>query len=94
MPKVSDLNGKKVITSDAFTIGAVSGAEVDTTQWTITHLHISLNKEATVELGYKKPVFGHITICIPIALIKAFGDVATLNKTREELTVIPECKYI
>lgn len=93
MVKVSDLNGKKVITTDAFTVGEVSGAEVDTDQWLITHLHVSMTKEATNELGFKKPVLGHVTICLPINLVKAFGDVVTLSKTREELKIIPECKH-
>jgi sporulation protein YlmC with PRC-barrel domain len=30
MVKVSKLNGMKVITTDAFTIGEVTGAEIDT----------------------------------------------------------------
>jgi len=32
MVKVSEINGKKVITTDTFTVGKVSGAEMDD-QW-------------------------------------------------------------
>jgi sporulation protein YlmC with PRC-barrel domain len=91
MVKVSEINGKKVITTDAFNVGKVSGAEMDE-QWKITHLHVDLSKEATKELGFKKPVFGHITICLPIKLIKGLRDVVTLSETREGLKTIPECK--
>jgi sporulation protein YlmC with PRC-barrel domain len=91
MVEVSRLNGKEVITTDAFHVGEVSGAEMDN-QWQITHLHVNLSKEATTELGFKKPVLGHITICLPVSLIQAFGDVITLNKRRGELKGIPECK--
>jgi len=92
MVKVSALNGKKVITTDAFSVGEVSGAEVDPALWKITHIHVNLTKEATTELGLKKPFMGHITICIPINIIKGLGDVVTLKKTREELKAMPECK--
>jgi sporulation protein YlmC with PRC-barrel domain len=91
MAKVSELNGKKVITTDAFEVGKISGAEMDR-DWKITHVHIELSKEATNELGFKKPVLGHITICLPVNLIQGFGDVITLIKAREGLKGIPECK--
>ena len=91
MVRVSEINGKKVITTDAFNVGKVSGAEMDD-QWKITHVHVDLSKEATNELGFKKPVLGHITICLPVKLIQGLGDVITLSKTREGLKGIPECK--
>ena len=91
MVKVSEINGKKVITTDAFNVGKVSGAEMDD-QWKITHVHVDLSKEATNELGFKKPVLGHITICLPVKVIQGLGDVITLGKTREGLKGIPECK--
>jgi sporulation protein YlmC with PRC-barrel domain len=91
MVKVSEITGKKVITTDAFSVGKVSGAEMDD-QWKITHVHIDLSKEATNELGFKKPVLGHVTICLPVNQIQGFGDVITLSKTREGLKAIPECK--
>ncbi len=91
MVRVSEINGKKVITTDAFNVGRVSGAEMDD-QWQITHVHVDLSKEATNELGFKKPVLGHITICLPVRLVQGLGDVVTLSKTREELKGIPECK--
>ncbi len=93
MVKVSKLNGKKVITEDAFTLGEIAGAEVDTSDWQITHLHISLTDEATKELGFKKPFLGHLTVCLPVTLVKAYGDVITLNKSLQETKHIPECKH-
>jgi sporulation protein YlmC with PRC-barrel domain len=91
MVKVSEINGKKVITTDAFNVGKVSGAEMDD-QWKITHVNVDLSKDATNELGFKKPVLGHIAICLPVNLIQGFGDVLTLSKTREGLKGIPECR--
>jgi sporulation protein YlmC with PRC-barrel domain len=91
MVKVSELDGKKVITTDAFNVGKVSAAEMDD-QWNITHVYVDLTKDATTELGFKRPVLGHITICLPVKLIQGLGDVITLSKTREGLKGIPECK--
>ena len=93
MVKVSEINGKKVITTDATDVGKASGAEMDN-QWKITHVYVDLTKDVTNELKFKKPVLGHITICIPVKLIQGFGDVITLNKTIEELKGISECKSI
>jgi len=91
MARVSEINGKKVITTDAFNVGKVSGAELDD-HWKITHVHVDLSKEATNELGFKKPVLGHITICLPVSLIQGLGDVITLSKSRDGLQGIPECR--
>lgn len=91
MVEVSGLNGKNVITADAFHVGKASGAEMDG-QWKITHLQVDLSKEATRELGFNKPVLGHITVCLPVELVQALGDVITLNKARKDLKGIPECR--
>lgn len=91
MVRVGEINGKKVITTDAFNVGKVSGAEMDD-QWKITHVHVDLSKEATNELGFKKPMLGHITICLPFKQIQGLGDMITLSVTREGLKGIPECK--
>ena len=91
--EVSKLNGKFVITSDAFSVGEVSEANMDK-KWRITHLQINLTKEATKFLGFKKPVLGHVTICVPVDVVQAVGDVISLTQTREELKLISECKDI
>ena len=85
------LNGKKVITSDAYNVGEVDGAEVDTDIWTVPHLQVSLSNEAAKELGFKKPFMGSIKVCIPTASINRFGDVITLFKSLKELKELPEC---
>ena len=90
--KVSKLNGMSVITSDAYTLGEVDGAHADITNWNITHLDVDLTKEATEELGFKKPFLGSLTVCLPIGAIKNVGDVITLDKTLMDLKNLKECK--
>lgn len=92
MVSVSKLMGKRVIGANAYTLGEVHGADVDTEKWQVTHLHVSLTDEATRELGFKKPFLGAVVVCLPISLIQATGDVITLNKSIQELKGFVEPK--
>jgi sporulation protein YlmC with PRC-barrel domain len=86
------MNGMKVITADAFTLGEIDGTHADTATWQITNLDVGLTKEATRELGFKKPMLGTLTLCLPITTVKKVGDVITLNKSLQELKSLKECK--
>ena len=90
--RVSKLNGMNVITANAYVLGEVEGAEVDTDKWKVTHLDVSLTNEATKELGFKKPFLGSMKICLPVTIIKEFGNVITLKKSLQELKNLDECK--
>jgi sporulation protein YlmC with PRC-barrel domain len=90
--KVANLNGKEVVTSEAQVIGEVEGAEVDTDTWKVTHLRISLIKDISDKFNFKKPFFGSVTVSLPVANIKAVGDVIALNKTIEDLKYMREFK--
>ena len=84
------MNGMKVITADAFRLGEVDGAHVDSGTWQITNLIVELTKEATKELNFKKPMFGSLTVCLPITAVKQVGDVITLNKSLLEFKDLEE----
>jgi sporulation protein YlmC with PRC-barrel domain len=81
-----------VITSDAYTLGEVDGTHADITNWNITHLDVDLTKEATEELGFKKPFLGTLKVCLPINAVKKVGDLITLNKTLMDLKNLKECR--
>ena len=85
------LKGKQVITKDAFYVGEISEVNMDE-EWRVTHLQVKLTKEATKEIGFKKPFLGHVTICLPVKYVIAIKDVTTLSISRAELENIPECK--
>ena len=81
-----------MISANAYTLGEIDGAKVDTDKWQITHLDVSLTDEATRELGFKKPLLGSVKVCLPVTLVQAVGDVITLSKPLPELKTLEECK--
>ena len=83
-----------MVGANAYVLGEVSGAGVDTEKWQITHLHVSPTDEATRELGFRKPLLGSVIACLPINIIQAIGDVISLNKSITELKNSVEPKNI
>jgi sporulation protein YlmC with PRC-barrel domain len=90
--KVANLNGMKVITSEAQVLGEVDGTEIDVVDWKITHLYISLTKPISERFDFKKPLLGSVTVALPIETVKAVGDVVALNKSIEDLKYMSEFK--
>jgi sporulation protein YlmC with PRC-barrel domain len=90
--KVSKLNGMKVITSDAFTLGEVENSDVETISWHLKYLQVELTKEACEALGFKKPMMGSITVSLPTNVVRHIGDVITVYKSLEELENLKEYK--
>jgi sporulation protein YlmC with PRC-barrel domain len=89
-----NLVGLKVLTSEAFSLGILKGALVDTEKWTITYLHVKINDEAATRLGFKKR-FRSSTVCIPVTMVRAIGDYVTIGRTLDQLSdsqEITECK--
>lgn len=94
MISFENLVGLKVLTSEAFSLGEVKGALVDTEKWNIKYLHVKINDEAATKLGFKKR-FRSSTVCIPINMIVAVGDYVTIGRTLDQLSEsqeITECK--
>lgn len=83
------LSGKFVICAGGFDLGEVNGVEMNTDTWQVTHLHVSLSKQASEDLGFQKR-FRSKTVCLPTSLISKVGDNILLNKSLEELTRHPE----
>jgi sporulation protein YlmC with PRC-barrel domain len=83
--KASKINGRSVITADAYELGEVDGTHINEKTWVTTHLDVDLKSEAASKLGLKKPMLGSVTVSLPIIHIKQLGDVVTLNKSLSEL---------
>ncbi len=81
-----------MITADAFNLGKVDGADVDTVTWQLTHLVVELTKDGALELGFRKPVLGSISVCLPVTSVNKVGHVVTLCQSVHELKNLRECK--
>ena len=89
MIKAYKLNGKKVITADAFNLGEVSEVVMND-RLKISYIHVKLAREAIREFGLRRPALGHFAVCLPADLVKGFADVVTLKASRKELSVLIE----
>ena len=88
---VNILLGKNVVAEDARLVGTVTGIEVELMpKWEVTHLHVSLTEETTRELGYKKPFLGSVDVILPVSIVKAVGDLISLDKKISDLRDLVE----
>ncbi len=85
LTSVDEIYGKKVIGAQGYNIGEVKGLAADLKQWRITHLQVKLDSKAADELGFKKR-FTSSTVCIPVSLVSAIGDVVTMSEPLAELS--------
>ncbi len=84
MVSLDKISGKSVI-GQGDDLGEIKVAEVNTNTWNITHLQVKLSSKASDSLGFKKR-FRSSTVCLPVSMVSAVGDVVTVNKTLDELS--------
>ena len=92
MVEIGRLFWKRVMTADDYTIGEVESAELDTGTWQLTSFYVSLNDDATKKMGFERPYFGKVFVCLPVGTVKEVEDFVILNKTLAELMELKECK--
>jgi len=92
MVEIGRLFWKRVVTSDDFVIGETESAELDTVTWKVSSFYVSLNDDASAKMGFERPYFGKVFVCLPVSTIGQVGDFVVLNKTFAELQEIRECK--
>lgn len=85
MVSLDKISGKTVIGQGGDDLGEVKGAEVNTNTWNVTHLQVKLSSKASESMGFKKR-FRSSTVCLPVSMVSAVGDVVTVNKTLDELS--------
>ena len=92
MVEIGRLFWKKVVTSDDFVIGELESAELDMPTWQLNSFFVSLNDDASTKMGFERPYFGKIFVCLPVSTVKEIGDFVVLNKTLAELQEMRQCK--
>jgi sporulation protein YlmC with PRC-barrel domain len=86
---VDQLSGKDVIGAGGSKLGEVKGLEVNTTTWEIMHLQVKLSSAASNTLGFKKR-FRNSSVCMPVSLVSAVGDVVTIGSNLDQLSQNPQ----
>jgi sporulation protein YlmC with PRC-barrel domain len=92
MVEIGRLFWKRVVTSDDYVIGEAESAELDTVTWQVINLYVSLNDEASEKMGFDRPYFGKIFVCLPVNAVREIGDLISLKNTFEELMQLRQCK--
>lgn len=70
--------GKEVISSDAIIIGTVDGVAVDTDNWKVPAVRISVRKGNEAALGMKKKAIGLQKIYVATPQVSSVSDTVTL----------------
>ncbi len=70
--------GKEVISSDAIIIGTVEGVAVDTDNWKVPAIRISVRKGNEAALGLKKKAIGVQRIYVATPQVSSVSDTVTL----------------
>lgn len=73
------VESRNVITTDGRMIGTLTGAWMDTNNWTITSLVVELEKEVVEALNVKKPLLRTAKVSIPTSAVLNVADVVQLN---------------
>lgn len=92
MVNASSLNGKKIVTSDAYFLGEVEGVEVDSENWTVTSLRVILTKQAVEDLKLEPPILWDVFVSLPVKCIKAYGEPISLNVPFSEIATLAKSK--
>ncbi len=78
MSGLEDIMGKEVISSDAIIIGTVDGVAVDTDNWKMPAIRISVRKGNEAALGMKKKAIGAQKIYVATPQVSSVSDTVTL----------------
>lgn len=78
MSGLEDIMGKEVISSDAIIIGTVDGVGIDTDNWKVPAIRISVRKGNEAALGLKKKAIGVRKIFVATPQVSSVSDTVTL----------------
>ncbi len=80
--------GKEVISSDAIIIGTVDGVGVDTDNWKVPAIRISVRKGNEAALGLKKKAIGVRKIFVATPQVSSISDTVTLAVKMDQVKEI------
>ena len=83
--RIDDLMGKPVVGDGAMVLGQVCDVEIDEKTLRVTGICVKLNENAVEPMGFKKPRLGSIRVDLPVEVIKAIGDVVSIERSADQL---------
>jgi len=84
----TDLRGKRVIGVKGYTVGEIEGLDLESSNWQITGLQVSVTKDAATELGFNKPYLRKVIIAIPTEIVSSVGNMIILNESISDLKTL------
>ena len=91
--KPYELERKTIISKEAKELGTVTGVEIDSSTWNVTHLQVGLVDRVLHSLDLtheKKPGEKFVEILIPTKTVEMVADLIVLNISIDELKTIVE----
>jgi sporulation protein YlmC with PRC-barrel domain len=82
------IESRNVITTDGRMIGTLTGAMIDTSNWTITSLVVELEKDVVADLNVKKPLLRTAKVSVPTSAVLNVADVVQLNTDMANLSTM------
>ena len=79
------LKGRPVIAADGRVLGEVETFFVESDDWSVASLVVTLRKEAADELGAHRTMFHSGTLEIPTRLVQSLGETIVLAVPSDEL---------
>jgi sporulation protein YlmC with PRC-barrel domain len=79
------LRGRTIITVDGQVIGQIAGFLLDSDDWSVESLQITLRKDVADAIGAHRSVFQAGKLEIPVRLVHSVGDTVVLTVATDEL---------
>ncbi len=80
-----NLRGRTVISANGQAIGEIAAVYVETDDWRVDTLRVTLRNEAADQLGATRSLFHSGTLEIPIGMVQSVGDAVVLSVTADAL---------
>jgi sporulation protein YlmC with PRC-barrel domain len=84
---VRELENKEVISKDGAVMGKTTNTMIDTSEWRVVSIEISLDDKIAEELQMKK-MFRSTNVGFPVDQVEAVGDTILLKAKKDDMASI------
>ena len=87
MLRLEEILGREVLSTDAKLVGTVEGIGLDTQEWKVGALKVSVAKGVEPILNVRKPMFGAARAAFPTEKVESVRDVIKMKEPLNKLAV-------